>query len=71
MDRLATTVLRRPRRLISVPLFNSNTGVCRREEFTMWLFFLVVWVALLAVIAVFAQQAFGYDIAAASRSCAR
>lgn len=29
----------------------------------MWLFFLVAWFALLAVIAVLAQQAFGYDIA--------
>ncbi|WP_298240439.1 hypothetical protein [uncultured Bradyrhizobium sp.] len=28
----------------------------------MWLFFLVAWVGLLAVIAVLAQQAFGYDI---------
>ncbi|OPY98426.1 hypothetical protein A5906_32930 [Bradyrhizobium sacchari] len=28
----------------------------------MWLFFLVAWFGLLAVIAVFAQQAFGYDI---------
>src|SRR6266702_3982663 len=28
----------------------------------MWLFFLVAWFALLAVIAVFAQQAFGYDV---------
>ncbi|MET4385660.1 DNA repair exonuclease SbcCD ATPase subunit [Bradyrhizobium sp. F1.4.3] len=29
----------------------------------MWLFFLVAWFVLLAVIAIFAQQAFGYDIA--------
>ncbi|WP_025035162.1 hypothetical protein [Bradyrhizobium sp. DOA9] len=29
----------------------------------MWLFFLVAWVVLLAVIAVFAQQALGYEIA--------
>ncbi|WP_198964285.1 hypothetical protein [Bradyrhizobium sp. Y36] len=28
----------------------------------MWLFFLVAWVGLFAVIAVFAQQAFGHDI---------
>ncbi|RTE93624.1 hypothetical protein D6B98_06340 [Bradyrhizobium sp. LVM 105] len=36
--------------------------MCRREEFTMWLFFLVAWFGLLAVAAVFAQQAFGYDV---------
>ncbi|WP_314944734.1 hypothetical protein [Bradyrhizobium cosmicum] len=29
----------------------------------MWLLFLVAWFALLAAIAVFAQQAFGYDVA--------
>src|SRR5258708_1413052 len=29
----------------------------------MWLVFLVAWLFLLAVIAVFAQQAFGYDVA--------
>jgi hypothetical protein len=49
--------------LISVPLSNSNYGdkVCRREEVTMWLFFLVAWFVLLAAIAIFAQQALGYD----------
>jgi hypothetical protein len=35
--------------------------VRRSEEFTMWLLFMVVWLALLAVTAVFAEQAFGYD----------
>jgi DNA repair exonuclease SbcCD ATPase subunit len=35
--------------------------VCRREEVTMWLFFLVAWFVLLAAIAIFAQQALGYD----------
>lgn len=29
----------------------------------MWLFFLVAWFVLLAAIAIFAQQAFGYDVA--------
>ncbi|KGJ68687.1 hypothetical protein BJA5080_00413 [Bradyrhizobium diazoefficiens SEMIA 5080] len=50
--------------MISVPLSNSNHGenVCRREEVTMWLFFLVAWFVLLAAIAIFAQQAFGYDV---------
>ena len=28
----------------------------------MWLFFLVAWFALLAAIAILAQQAFGYDV---------
>ncbi|QFI77072.1 hypothetical protein F8237_04325 [Bradyrhizobium betae] len=37
--------------------------MCRREEFTMWLFFLVAWFVLLVAIAIFAQQAFGYDVA--------
>ncbi|BAC48410.1 bll3145 [Bradyrhizobium diazoefficiens USDA 110] len=36
--------------------------MCRREEVTMWLFFLVAWFVLLAAIAIFAQQAFGYDV---------
>lgn len=36
--------------------------MCRRVEFTMWLFFLVAWFVLLAAIAIFAQQAFGYDV---------
>ncbi|MGM3293790.1 hypothetical protein, partial [Escherichia coli] len=29
----------------------------------MWLFFLVAWFVLLAAIAIFVQQAFGYDVA--------
>ncbi|PPQ17066.1 hypothetical protein CV770_22685 [Bradyrhizobium sp. AC87j1] len=36
--------------------------MCRRVEFTMWLFFLVAWFGLLAIVAVVAQQAFGHDI---------
>jgi len=36
--------------------------MCRREEVTMWLFFLVAWFVLLAAIALLAPQAFGYDI---------
>lgn len=34
----------------------------------MWLFFVLVWLGLLAVIGVFAQQAFGYDFAHLSAS---
>ncbi len=62
---LAETANDPARPLIWVPHSNSNYGenVCRREEVTMWLFFLVAWFALLAAIAVFAQQAFGYDVA--------
>jgi myosin heavy subunit len=37
-------------------------GIFRRGgELAMWLLFMVVWLALLAVTAVFAEQAFGYD----------
>lgn len=36
--------------------------MCRREEVTMWLFFLVAWFVLLTAIAIFAQQALGYDV---------
>ncbi|PSO32029.1 hypothetical protein C7G41_09980 [Bradyrhizobium sp. MOS002] len=36
--------------------------MCRREEVTMWLFFLVAWFVLLAAIAIFAQQALGYEV---------
>jgi DNA repair exonuclease SbcCD ATPase subunit len=36
--------------------------MCRREEVTMWLFFLVAWFVLIAAIAIFAQQALGYDV---------
>ncbi len=43
-------------------LGNHGKNVCRREEFTMWLFFLVAWFGLLAVVAVFAQQLFGHDV---------
>lgn len=34
----------------------------RRENLTMWLFFLVAWFVLLAAIAIFAQHALGYDV---------
>lgn len=34
----------------------------RRENLTMWLLFLVAWFVLLAAIAIFAQQALGYDV---------
>lgn len=50
------------RPLRRVPLLATMPILRRREEFTMWLFFLVAGFALLAVIAVLTQQAFGYDI---------
>ena len=34
----------------------------------MWLFFMLAWLGLLAVLAIFAQQAFGYDLARISAS---
>ncbi len=49
--------------LIWTEVSNSNYPVrCRSEEFTMWLLFVFAWVCFLVLIAVVAQQGFGYDL---------